>query len=59
MIRVAFEDTAVNRSKVYERYNRFTNGRTSIEDDPRPSTSTTEIIKQEIDALVQKIDESQ
>jgi hypothetical protein len=40
MLQQAFRETALSRSKTFEWYSRFKNGRTSIDDDPhtgRPS----------------------
>jgi hypothetical protein len=44
MLQQAFGETALSRSKTFEWYSRFKNGRTSIDDDPytgRPSTART------------------
>ncbi|KOC60760.1 Putative uncharacterized protein FLJ37770, partial [Habropoda laboriosa] len=57
MLQIAFGDTYMSHSKIYEWYSRFKNGRTSVEDDPRagrPSTSTTKEKKEEIEALLQE-----
>jgi hypothetical protein len=44
MLQQAFGETVLSRSKTFEWYSRFKNGRTSIDDDPhtgRPSTART------------------
>ena len=45
MLQAAFGESCLSRSKTFEWYSRFKNGRRSFEDDPRPgrpSTSHTE-----------------
>jgi hypothetical protein len=44
MLQQAFGETALSRSKTFDWYSRFINGRNSIDDDPhtdRPSTART------------------
>ena len=47
MLQAAFGESCLSRSKTFEWYSRFTSGRRSFEDDPRPgrpSTSHTETV---------------
>jgi hypothetical protein len=41
MLQQAFGETALSRSKIFERYSRFKNGRTSIDDDPHTGWPST------------------
>jgi len=45
MVKIAFREEAMGRTQTYEWWNRFKEGRTSVDDDPRsgrPSTSKTD-----------------
>jgi hypothetical protein len=51
----AFGETVLSRSKIFEWYSRFKNGRTSIDDDPhtgRPSTARTNETIDRVNAVI-------
>jgi hypothetical protein len=51
----AFGETALSRSKTFELYSRFKNGRTSIDDDPhtgRPSKARTNETVDRVSAVI-------
>jgi hypothetical protein len=55
MLQQAFGETALSRSKTFEWYSRFKNGRTSIDDDPhigRPSTARTNDTVDRVNAVI-------
>jgi hypothetical protein len=55
MLQQAFGETALSRSKRFEWYSRFKNGRTSIDDDPhtgRPLTARTNEIVDSVNAVI-------
>jgi histone-lysine N-methyltransferase SETMAR len=55
MLQQIFGETALSRSKIFEWYSRFKNGRTSIDDDPhkgRPSTARTNETVDRINAVI-------
>ncbi|XP_043285125.1 histone-lysine N-methyltransferase SETMAR-like [Venturia canescens] len=55
MLKTAYGEDCLSRSKVFEWYGRFKNGRESLEDDPRegrPSTSTTDDNVERVRTLV-------
>jgi hypothetical protein len=55
MLQQAFGETASSRSKTFEWYSRFKNGRTSIDDDPhkgRPSTARTNETVDRVNAVI-------
>jgi transposase len=55
MLQQAFGETALSRSKTFERYSRFKNGRTSIDNDPhtgRPSTARTNETVDRVNAVI-------
>jgi hypothetical protein len=55
MVQQAFGETALSRSKTFEWYSRFKNGRTSIDDDPhtvRASTARTNETVDRVNAVI-------
>jgi hypothetical protein len=55
MLQQAFGETALSRSKAFEWYSRFQNGRTSIDDNPhtvRPSTARTNETVDRVNAVI-------
>jgi AraC-like DNA-binding protein len=55
MLQQAFGETALSRSKTFEWYSPFKNGRTSIDDDPhtgRPSTARTNETVDRVNAVI-------
>jgi hypothetical protein len=55
----AFGETALSRSKTFEWYSRFKNGRTSFDDDPhtgRPSTARTNETVDRVNAVIRQTD---
>jgi hypothetical protein len=55
MLQAAFGETALSRSKIFEWYYRFKNGRTSIDDDPHtgwPSTARTNETVDRVNAVI-------
>jgi AraC-like DNA-binding protein len=55
LLQQAFGETALSRSKTFEWYSRFKNGRTSIDDDPhtgRPSTARTNETVDRVNAVI-------